>query len=439
MSKSQIYTLVLLVLLSVAGLFVYYSESDTEAFYYRPFKLGLDLSGGSHLVYEADTSTLGGADIGEAMNSLREVIERRVNIFGVSEPIIQVEQSGNGAAAKHRLIVELPGVTDPYAAAAIISKTPTLEFKVERPEGPERDALIASSSPDAFYVATALTGKYLERASVQFSQQSIAPTVSLDFNPEGEKLFAQITSENIGKTVAIYLDGAIISAPVVREAITSGQAEISGQFSVEEAKQLVRDLNLGALPVPVSLLSTESIGPTLGREALDRGIQAGLIGFLAVALFMIWWYRVPGLVAMISLVFYVILILALFKLMGVVLTAAAIAGLILSFGMALDANILISERLKEELRAGKHLHEAIKEGFSRAWFSIRDANLSSLISAVVLFWLGTSLMRGFAFTLIIGIVVSMFTAIAVTRVFMLSVAPTHSGRWTKSLFKCGFK
>lgn len=454
-------------ILIFAGLLAWfvYASQQPASWSFRPFRLGLDLRGGSHLVYEADVSQLESADINDSMSTLREVIERRINAFGVGEPIIQVEEVGLGAEAKHRLIVELPGVTDIKEATELIKVTPLLEFKVERPDSPEKDKILAaqqkyldnikasSTDPlagltkvekdflnqDPYYVSSGLTGRFLERSQVQLGGQGIGPSISLEFNQEGADLFAEITAANVDKTIAIYLDGQPLSAPVVREAIRDGRAEISGQFTVEEARDLSRNLNLGALPVPINLVQTETVGATLGDETLAKGVNAGLIGFAIVALFMILWYRLPGVVAMLALAFYIVLLLAIFKLLPVTLTAAGIAGLILSFGMALDANILIFERLKEELRAGKHLHEAIREGFSRAWLSIRDANLSSLIAAIVLFWLGTSLMKGFALTLALGIVVSMFTAISITRTLLLAIAPAHAGRVSKFLFKGGIK
>ncbi len=398
--------------------------------YARPhFKLGLDLRGGSHLVYEADTTALAPADIREAMASLREVIERRINAFGVAEPLIQAEESGLGLGAKHRLIVELPGVTDLEEAIALINVTPELEFRVLA-SGSQ-----ATTSPE--FVSSGLTGRYLERASVDFSQQTINPSIAVTFNGEGAKLFASITEANIGQPVGIYLDGNLISAPSVREPIRDGQAVINGQFTVDEARELARNLNLGALPVPITLASTETVGPTLGAEALAAGLRAGLLGLAVVALFMILWYRLPGLISVLGLAVYAVLMLVLFRLFGVTLTAAGIAGFILSVGMALDANVLIFERLKEEIWSGKDIHEAIREGFSRAWFAIRDSNLSSIISAVVLFWFGTALIKGFALTLALGIIVSMFTATVITRTFLLSVAPRHKKPFTKFLFSSG--
>ncbi len=430
MFKTRLTAVLLLALAFGLGYFVYYSETVSTGYFNFPFKLGLDLSGGSHLVYEADTSALAAGEVDDAMSSLREVIERRVNVFGVSEPLIQVEQSGLGQGASHRLIVELPGVTDLDEALNLIAETPNLEFKTLVPEA-------AGDKPED-YLDTGLTGRFLQKASVQFTQTNLGPSISLDFNDDGAKLFAEITKNNIGRPVAIFLDGALLSAPVVQEAITNGQAEISGQFSVDEAKTLARNLNLGALPVPIKLISSQTIGATLGADVLNKGIYAGLIGFAAIAIFMILWYRLPGVIAIISLIIYVLLMLALFKLIPVTLTAAGIAGLVLSVGMALDANVLIFERLKEELLAGQGTTEAITEGFARAWFAIRDSNLSSIISAAVLFWFGTNLIKGFALTLLVGIVVSLFTAITVTRTLLLAVAPKHKKPGNQFLFGSGF-
>ncbi len=426
MLKTRLLALLLVVLGLALAFFVYYSETAGAGFWSRPFKLGLDLSGGSHLVYEAKVSEIPAADIGDAMSSLREVIERRVNAFGVGEPVVQLEQVGLGETASQRLIVELPGVTDIKKAIEMINITPTLEFKMPGDVAGE-------------FVSTGLTGRFLKRAQVVFSQQSLGPSISLEFNEEGAERFAAITRATVGQPLAIYLDGVQIQAPIVQEEIKDGRAEISGQFSVEEAKALVRDLNLGALPVPITLISTETIGPSLGQEAITKGLRAGIIGLAAVALFMIMWYRLPGAVAVVSLAMYLVLMLAIFKLLPVTLTAAGIAGLILSIGMALDANVLIFERLKEELVAGKDIAEAIKEGFARAWFAIRDSNLSSIISAAVLFWFGTAVIKGFALTLLFGIIVSLFTAITVTRTLLLAMAPRHKKPFSRFLFGAGIK
>lgn len=455
MTKYRFLAILLIILGLVLGYFVYLSEVDHDSRLYRPFHLGLDLSGGTHLVYQADQMVLSESeDVGEAMASLREVIERRVNVFGVSEPLVQVEQSGFGGEAEHRLIVELPGVTDVDEALRIIDQTPQLEFRLENPEGISDEALaqlsgdVASSTVELgvdlndLFVETGLTGRLVERAQVDFGgsapgQGVTGPGVLVEFNNEGTELLEQITRENIGKSLAIFLDGELKSAPIIRDEIPNGQAIITGDFSIEEAKTLVRDLNLGALPVPIELVSTQTIGATLGEKVLADGIRAGVIGLLIVSIFMILWYRLPGLVAVLTLAFYVVLMLALFKLIPVTLTAAGIAGFILSIGIAVDANVLIFERVKEEMRGGKRVSEAITGGFARAWPSIRDSNLSSIISAIILFWFGTSLIKGFALTFGLGVVVSMFTAIVATRTFLLALGVEHKKPLIMFLFGSG--
>ena len=403
------------------------------------FRFGLDLVGGTELIYRADISEV--SDVSGAMQSLKEVIERRVNIFGVSEPLVQTEKagiiSGNG---EERLIVELPGVSDIELAKKLIGETPILEFRLERPEA---EAIItqASGTPvalsEVFYPAE-LTGRYLSRARVEFDPNTGAPLIGLEFTSEGADLFAKITRENIGKPLAIILDGAVLSQPVIQSEITGGRAQITGQFTPDEAKALVRNLNYGALPVPISLVKSQTIGASLGDEALYAGRRAGIIGFLILTIFLILWYRLPGLVSSLALVSYIILSLVIFKMVHVTLTAAGLAGFILSIGMAVDANVLIFERAKEELKKGKAINDALHEGFSRAWLSIRDSNIASIITAVVLFWLGTSAVKGFALTLGIGVLVSMFTAITVSRAFLFAVAPRNENRVNRFLFSNGF-
>jgi protein-export SecD/SecF family membrane protein len=432
MFKVRLAAIALLVLGAAIGFFLFSSERPGAAF---PFRFGLDLAGGTHLVYQADTSGVAPGEVDDAMESLRDVIERRVNVFGVSEPLVQVETASAFAVESgKRLVVELPGVTDVDAAIAAIGQTPLLEFRL---------AQVQEGTTTVEFVPTGLTGALLARASLEFSQGPAGgiantPVVALRFNDEGAKLFEEITRENVGNTLAIFLDGAPISLPVIQEAISGGTATITGQFSPEEARELVRNLNFGALPVPISLLETSTIGPTLGAESLDDGVVAGVFGSLIVMVFMVLWYRVPGLVASLALFLYVLLMLAIFKLIPVTLTAAGIAGFILSIGMAVDANILIFERLKEELRAGKQLRDAIREGFARAWLSIRDSNASSLITGVILFWFGTSLVKGFALTFILGVLVSMLSAITVTRTFLLAISKEKTGPFGKALFKSGF-
>ncbi|MDO8510228.1 MAG: protein translocase subunit SecD [bacterium] len=426
MLGQRIFSLVLVVGALLLAYFVYTTEVPQGRF---AFKLGLDLRGGSHLVYRADVSQIKGGEVDDSMQALRDVIERRVNAFGVSEPLVQVEHST--IASEERLIVELPGVTSVEEAKRIIGGTPVLEFKLLPDALPSQPDEVPST--DAF-IPTGLTGRYLERAALEFDETTGEPYVSLNFNSEGTKLFAEITRQNIGKILAIILDGVPISKPVVRDEITDGKAVISGGFTPEEAKELVRNLNYGSLPVPIELVSTDTIGPTLGAEAVASGVRAALIGLGLVALFMLVWYRLPGLIAIVALSLYVLLNLSIFKLVPVVLTASGIAGFILSVGMAVDANILIFERIKDELRAGKDPQGAVRNGFSRAWFSIRDANLTTIIVALILFWLGTPLIKGFALTMGLGVLVSMFSAITVTRTFLLSLGIARVTSLTRFLF-----
>jgi len=431
-------------LLILAGLGIAYFDAvnflKPESFLYSrilsvPFKLGLDLQGGVHLTYKADLSAIKPAEAANAMEGLRDVIERRVNAFGVGEPLVQVEKSAGG---DQRLIVELPGVTNVNEAIKMIGETPFLEFKTENPAA---DKLTEEEKKDSskVFVSSDLTGRYLKKAILDFDQTTFEPVISLEFNDEGGKLFAKMTKENVGKSIAIFLDGAPISVPNVREEITGGKAQITGQFTPQEAKLLVQRLNSGALPVPVSLISQQSVGPTLGEKFLAKGVMAGIYGMILVSLFLILWYRLPGLAAVLALGLYTIIILALFKLIPVTLTAAGIAGFILSVGMAVDANILIFERMKEELKKGKNLQSAVSEGFSRAWLSIRDSNISSLITAGILFWMGTSMIKGFALTLGVGILISMFSAITVSRTFLLAIGLKGESRVGKFLFRSGIR
>ena len=364
------------------------------------------------------------------------------NIFGVSEPLIQVESAGLSTGnPDHRLIVELPGITDINKAVALIGQTPLLEFRLEKPGARELIAASGSTtkpaSIDDLFITTGITGSLLKRASIQFGTTAQEVSILLEFNSEGKDLFAKVTGDNIGKVLAIILDGNVVQTPVIQQAITDGTAQITGSFTPEQAAAVVRQLNYGALPVPINLVSTESIGASLGDAALHAGLKAGIIGFVLLALFMIFWYRLPGLVATIALVLYILLSLALFRIIPVTLTAAGLAGFILSIGMAVDANVLIFERMKEELRKGSPLDAAMREGFHRAWLSIRDSNISSIITAIVLFWLGTAAVKGFALTLGVGVVVSMFTAITASRTFLFAVRITGESTMAKFLFGTG--
>jgi protein-export membrane protein SecD len=399
----------------------------------KDFKLGLDLRGGVHLVYQADTSKIAPAEVGDAMAGLRDVIERRINLFGVAEPLVQIEEKGILKTVENReqrLIVELPGVTDVNQAIKMIGETPFLEFRIENPDIQIKE----DTRLDEAFLPTALTGRFLKKANLDFNQITYEPEISLEFNDKGAKIFGQLTKENVGKKLAIFLDGAPISIPVVREEISSGKAQITGQFTPQEAKVLVQRLNSGALPVPVNLISQQNIGPTLGERVLMKDLNAGIYGIILVALFLILWYRLPGLISVLALIIYTAIVLALFKIIPVTITAAGIAGFILSVGMAVDANILIFERMKEERRQGKALSSAITEGFSRAWLSIRDSNVSSLISAFILYWMGTSMVKGFALTLGIGVLVSMFSAITISRTFLIALGAKGESKLSKFLW-----
>ena len=289
-------------------------ENQSSFFKHSPFRLGLDLSGGSHLIYKADVSAVKSGEVSDSMNALRDVIERRINLFGVSEPVVQVQEGGFVSGGEEKLIVDLPGITDVEKATEMIGQTPLLEFKIEAPEGTPKTLKVdkegkATVDLSQQFVSTDLTGRYLKKATLEFDQNTREPKVGLQFDDTGTKLFADITKANIGKIVAIYLDGSPISTPVVREEIPNGQAVISGNFTPTEAKQLVGRLNSGALPVPITLLSRQTIGAILGDNAVHAGVKAAIIGFLIVALFLMLWYRLPGLIAVLALCIYISIIL----------------------------------------------------------------------------------------------------------------------------------
>jgi protein-export membrane protein SecD len=396
--------------------------------YNKPFHLGLDLLGGTHLLYQADLSKVASADRGDAMQGVRDVIERRVNFFGVAEPLVQI-------SGQDRLVIELAGIKDVNTAIQMIGETPSLEFKEE---GPNYSAIVTAQqqgqrlNEDPF-VSTGLNGRHLTRATVIFDNQTYTPQVSLELNSEGAKLFAEITKRNIGKVVGIYLDGLPISLPTVQSEIPDGKAIITGKFNPQEAKQLATRLNSGALPVPIKLISQQTIGATLGAESLTKSLKAGVWGLIFVGLFMLIMYRLPGLVAVAALLVYILIVLSFYKIIPVTLSLAGIAGFIISLGMAVDANVLIFSRMREEIKSGKTLNQAIHEGFSRAWLSIRDGHVTTLIGAIVLYVFTTSVVKGFALTLGIGVLTSLFTATVVSRAFL----ELFTGPWfedKKSLF-----
>lgn len=373
---------------------------------------GLDLAGGTHLVFEGEMKDIPEADREQAIQAAKQNIERRVNFFGISEPVIQTAKVGSS----YRIIVELAGVEDIDQAIDLIGRTAQLEFWEENPDKK------AATESGQLFLKTDLTGKDLKRSTVQFGRETSQPVVGLEFSPEGAKKFSEITTRNVGRMVAIYLDGMPISAPQVEEPITGGNAIIKGGFTLEEAKKLSVQLNAGALPVPIKIIEQRNIGATLGEESIKKSIRAGLVGLTMVIMFMIAYYGKLGILADLALIIYGLWTLALYKLIPVTLTLPGIAGFLLSVGMAVDSNILIFERMKEERRAGKPLLVAMELGFGRAWDSIRDANICTLITAFILFnpfgwtFLNVSgMVRGFALTLALGVGLSLFTGIVVTR------------------------
>jgi preprotein translocase subunit SecD len=420
----------------------------------RPYILGLDLQGGVSLVYQADLSTV--ADKSTAMSGLRDVIERRVNMFGVSEPVVTIQ-------GQDRLAVELPGVTNVQQAIQMIGQTPYLEFDEERTAAETQQILdVIKQVQDAqtkkediskikdwqmalenpYFKPTDLTGKYLTKATVLFDQTTYKPQIQLQFNDAGAKIFEDITARNIKKPLAIFLDGASIIdtngdgkidnqdlyAPIVQDKITGGRAVITGDMSDATANSIASRLNSGALPVKIGEpISQETVGPTLGLVSLQKSLAAAIYGLLAVVIFMVVFYRFPGLLASFALVIYVAITLSIFKLIPVTMSLSGIGGFILSIGMAVDANILIFARMKEEIKSGKGLDQAINEGFKRAWPSIRDSNFNSLIVCAILFFVATSFIKGFAFTLALGIIVSLFSAIFITRIFLM----VFIGKWAE--------
>ncbi len=378
--------------------------------------LGLDLKGGSSLIFQADISHIKPADIQDALNSSRDIIEKRVNLFGVSEPVISTSKTGQN----YRINVDLPGISNVSEAISLIGKTAQLSFK----EMATVDEKTATTTPliDLLTHDTGLTGKDVKKATVTFNQQTGAPEVALSFTDNGSKLFANITKRNVGKPVAIVIDNFIISAPVVQQEITDGNAVITGSFTTDEANKLAIAINSGTLPLPVKLVEQKNIGPTLGASEVRKSVLAGAIGLLAVLIFMAIYYGRFGLIADMALIIYGLISFAIFRAIPVVLTLPGIAGFILSIGMAVDSNILIFERIKEELRLKKEFDIAVRLGFGRAIDAIKDANITTLIVAFILFnplnWgflPQFGMVRGFALTLAIGVATSLFTGVVITK------------------------
>ncbi len=406
----------------------------------RDFMLGLDLQGGAYLLYEADLTGVPSGERDERMRGLRDLIERRIDLYGVAEPSVQV--------VGERLAVEIAGAHDLDEAINIIGETPFLDFREISPEIEKKQEEkweeiaeyldkpleeitledltkleeaevenweIVLEDP---YKKTDLTGRHLENARVVMHPVTQEPVISLVFSEEGAEIFEEITERNIGEPLATFLDGELLQEAIVQEKISGGEAQITGVFSVEEAYNIARDLRIGALPVPIELVSQQSIGPALGEDSLKVSVEAGIFGFLLVALFMIFVYRLPGFVSVLSLSIYILFVVFLFKIIPVTLTLSGIAGFVLSVGMAIDANILILSRTREELKEGRNLENSVEEGYKRAWPSIRDGNLTTLMVAIILFFITTSFVRGFAVTLILGILVSIFCAMVITKALL---------------------
>ena len=393
-------TLVILVAIA-AALFVYPQNWGAETL---PWRLGLDLVGGTHLVYQIDLSQIAATDRDSVVQGLRDVIEKRVNLFGVSEPQVYVAETSNSA----QLDVDLAGIKNVTDAISQIGETPLLDFAEVEQNG--------SSSPQ--YVPTNLTGQYITGAQLTFNQTTGAPQVQIAFNGDGTKIFGEITAANVGKPLAIFLDNNLIEAPTVDEAITGGTALITGNFTIDSAKTLVERFNAGALPAPITLVNQQTVSASLGNDSLKKVIFAAIIGTLLVILFMLFYYRLFGIFAALALIIYIALTLAVFKLIGITMDLSGIAGFVLTIGMAVDANILTFERIKEEQKRGLPRTSAVEEGFRRAWPSIRDSNTSTIITAVILYYFTSSFVQGFALTLLIGVIVSLFSAITTTRLFL---------------------
>ncbi len=372
--------------------------------YKKPASLGLDLVGGSRLMLEAQTSPTTPKITPEIMDSLQYAIENRVNAMGVGETLVQ-------RVGQKRLLVEIPNITDTAKAKEFIGQTAQLEFK--------RPKILMDGTQD--WESTGLSGKDLKKALVGSNPTTGEWMVELEFNLEGAQKFSNLTKELTGKQMAIFFNGKLQSAPRVNEQITGGRAQITGGeggFEYEEAKQMVDLLNAGALPVGAEVIQEESVGPTLGADSINKSKIAGIVGIGAVMLFMIIYYRALGVISCFALIIYALINFAIFKLVPVTLTLTGIAGFILSIGMAIDANILIFERTKEELRMGRSLFTAINSGFDRAFTSIFDSNVSTILTCLILYYFGASMVKGFALTLIIGVCLSMFSAITVTKNFM---------------------
>ncbi len=407
MKQRILLLLALLIFAVTAGIFVYPEGWGKKIL---PWRLGLDIVGGTSLTYNIDLSQVKDADRASVASGLRDVIEKRVNLFGVSEPQVTIAKTGDS----YRLMVELAGIKDAKEAIKEIGLTPLLDFREVIAQGEGENA-------QAIFIPTGITGKYITNAQMGFDQLTGAPHVNLEFSEEGTAIFGAFTEKNVGKQIAVFLDGQPVQVATVQEKIPNGKAVLSGNFTRDEARQIVERFNAGALPAPINLISQSTVGASLGGEFLKKAIIAGAIGTLAVMVFMMIFYGVSGIVSSLALLLYITFSLAAFKLIGATMSLASIAGFILSIGMAVDANILIFERMKEEIKKGLSKASAVGEGFKRAWSSILDSNVTTVIAALVLYTLTTSFIKGFALTLALGVMLSMFSAITITRLLLKSI------------------
>ncbi|MCX6003169.1 MAG: protein translocase subunit SecD [Chloroflexi bacterium] len=422
MKKRDQYLLVFVVIIFALALLIIF-PIDKGTLFKKNFQLGLDLKGGSYLLYEADLTKKDPSQTdSQVMSTVVQKIERRVNSYGVTEPIIQIQ--GN-----NRILVQLPGVKDISQAIKLIGQVALLEFKEEKFDEQGNVVLDDQGNPE-WVIATGvgsdgqveeLTGKYLKpNAALKIDQQTGKPEVAFEWNSEGAILFKQVTTKNLNLPLGIFLDNTLVSAPTV-EAVITDQGVING-VTLDEAKTLVIQLNSGSLDVPLKIVQQTDVDGTLGADSLSKSLIAGLVGVACVVFFMVANYRIPGLVATAALCIYMALVLAIFKLIPITLTLPGIAGFVISIGMAVDANVLIFERVKEELRAGFTLDKAVREGFQRAWPSIRDSNVSTFITCIILYWFGgmfgAFMVRGFAVTLFLGVAISMFSAVIITRTLL---------------------
>jgi len=410
-----LYLTIIILVAVAAALFVYPKNWGAKVL---PWRLGLDLVGGTHLVYQIDLSKVAVTDQSSVVAGLRDVIEKRVNLFGVSEPQVYIAQTGSTA----QLDVDLAGVKSVTDAISQIGETPLLDF-----------AEVQGSGSSTQYVPTNLTGEYITGAQLTFDQTTGKPQVQIAFNSDGADIFGKITAANVGKPLAIFLDGNLIEAPTVDEAITGGTALITGNFTVDSAKTLVQRFNAGALPAPISLVNQQTVSATLGNNSLKEVIFAAILGTILIMLFMLFYYRLFGFFAACALIIYIALTLGVFKLIGITMSLSGIAGFVLTIGMAVDANILTFERIKEEQKRGLPRTSAVEEGFRRAWPSIRDSYTSTIITAVILYYFTSSFVQGFALTLLIGTLVSLFSAITTTRLFLRVYEHTGKGQQKTTL------